>query len=500
MYKQDVHMLDNSTDRLPLRYNHLVTDFQPDSKKLRHWLNELTAFVERQILAMETDPAMGVVGSEGIALAEGLSLPISETPQEEFGALLRHIESAAQLSLRANGPGYMAYVPGGGLVTAAFAECIAGVLNRFTGIEAAAPALVRFESDVLSWLCAEFGLGPNARGIFTSGGSSANLTAMITARHVSFGESGDYRDALVFVSDQVHHSVSKSLRLAGIPSKNLVKIGVDSEFRMDVAALERAVRASTHRRPFLVVVSAGTTNTGSIDPLEEISEICRRYGLWMHVDGAYGGSFVLCARGKELLAGIEQADSITFDPHKGMFLPYGTGCLLVREGHHLAEAHRGDAGYLQDFDALNRAHAVPSPASYGPELSRPYRGLSLWLPLMVHGAGAFRRGLDEKLTLTQEIWTQMGVLPLELMGPPQLTAFAFRLPRQPEESLDKWNARNQRFLKRINAYNRVHLSSTPLSVVDGDAFSIRVCILSFRTHMRHVNWLLEDVERACRED
>jgi aromatic-L-amino-acid decarboxylase len=353
-------------------------------------------------------------------------------------------------------------------------------------------------------LASEFGYGPQARGLLTSGASLSLLSAVVTARHARLGDDGDYANATVYTSSQAHHAVTKAVALAGIPRHCVRQIDVDDRFRLDPRALRDAIAAdrSAGARPFLVVTAAGTTNTGAIDPLAEVAELCAAEGLWHHVDGAYGGAFVLCEDGRAKLAGIEQADSITFDPHKGMFLPLGTGCLLVRDGEALRRAHASTATYLQDFDAVDRSGEPPSPADYGPELSRGYRGLRLWLPLVLHGVGAFRRALTEKLQLTERFLGGLqraidGGLPVEIVTPPQLSIVPFRLRREPGESLEAWNRRNAGWLAAINERARVHLSSTLLSVSDGEAFTVRVCVLSFRTHADRVDACLEDVVQTA---
>jgi aromatic-L-amino-acid decarboxylase len=274
---------------------------------------------------------------------------------------------------------------------------------------------------------------------------------------------------------------------------------------MDPDALAESITVDRTQgaRPFLVVSTAGTTNTGAVDPLPAISQICQREQLWHHVDAAYGGAFVLCEQGRVALAGIDAADSIAFDPHKGMFLPYGTGCLLVADGERLRRAHQVNAAYLQDFDAHDRSGEPPSPSDYGPELSRDYRGLRLWLPLMLHGVRAFRDALTEKLALTREfarqLRTQMDAgVPIELVDDPQLTVAAFRLARAAGEPLAAWNHRNAAWLARINARARVCLSSTALPVADGEAFTLRACVLSFRTHAPVLDACLQDVLATLR--
>jgi len=466
-----------------------VPALDPDRDTLEGWLDDAKRFVLAHLDGLATARSSGALGAEARQIAVDVSAPIGEEPLGDLATVLGRLDRAVEASLRPNGPGYLAYIPGGGLPATAIADLIADVTNRFTGLAATAPALVRLEADVLRWLAAEFGYGPGARGLFTSGGSLANFAAVVTARHDRLGEGGDWRDAMVYASDQVHHTVVRDVRLAGIPEANVRRIPTDDRLRMRVDALDAALAADRGRKPFLVVASAGTTNTGAIDPLHAIADRCAANGLWLHADGAYGGAFVLCEEGRRRLDGLARADSIAFDPHKGMFLPYGTGCLLVRDGERLAAAHHGHAAYLQDVDA---GDDTPSPTAYGPELSRPYRGLRLWLPLMLHGARAFREALTEKLVLAAVAAQGLAALGLDVIDPPQLSVVAFRLPAGPGETDDAWDARNEALLHAINARGRVWLSSTRL----GGRFVLRVCVLSFRTHLPTVDALLEDVAAA----
>jgi aromatic-L-amino-acid decarboxylase len=369
-------------------------------------------------------------------------------------------------------PGFMAYVPGGGIQSAALANFLGNLSNRFTGIEDQASGLVALETQVIQWLCREFGLPETAFGVLTSGGSIANLTALITARVQYFGESGDFSKACVYVSDQVHHSVQKAAFLAGIPKENTVSIQTDHAFKLSMQALHERVQRDRKLglKPFCIVGSAGTTNTGAIDPLEELAAFCRQQNLWFHIDAAYGGAFVLCESGKAKLKGIELADSITFDPHKGMFLPYGTGGLLVKDRETLLKAYSYEADYLTPSQKN-------SPASLGLELSREYRGIKIWLPLMLHGAGAFRQALSEKLELTNWLHEELKKLPVQILCRPELSTIVFR----PGD-----------ISKRVNSYGRVYLSPTKLR---GELTS-RVCILSFKTHFEQVQACLEDISKA----
>ncbi len=475
---------------------------EPSSEELRALIDAFAGFAVDHLDALPQLHARGLSPARAQARAGETHVEIGEHPLEGgVPALLERLGRAYEASVLTAGPGYLAYVPGGGLPTSAIADLVSNLLNRYTGLVFAAPALVRFEADVIQWLAAAFGYDASARGLLCSGGSIANLSAVVTARLERLGEDADLRQAVVYGSSQAHHSVAKAMRMAGLPPSSLRQIEVDERLRLRPDALARAIASDRARglQPFLLVSSAGTTNTGAIDPLPELAELCAREGLWHHVDAAYGGGFVLCDEGRRRLAGIEQADSITFDPHKGMFLPYGTGCLLVRDGAALRRAHTSEAEYLKDF--AEDPTAAPSPAEHGPELSRPFRGLRLWLPLMLHGAAPFREALAEKLALAERFHDGLAAhvqagAPIELVDAPQLSVVPFRLRRAAGESRAAHEARNVAWLHAINERGRVYLSSTTLPSEHGPAFTLRVCVLSFRTHAAQIEQALEDVTQT----
>lgn len=476
---------------------------EPDRTTREHWLEAFSGFIQDHLDSVESQDPGGIQGAAGLAIAEAVSQTIPEAPlpggPERLVALL---EEAIPASYATTSPRYLAYVPSGALYGAAIADFVISGLNRFTGLAAEALAPCRLEADVVDWLLAEFGLGDvaSARGVLLSGGSMANFAATVTARHAHLGDQGDYRAATAYVSTQTHHSAAKALRLAGIPLSGVRSIPVDSHFRMSPEALERAIEGDRDagHAPFLVISSAGTTNTGAVDPLGAIADVCGRQGIWHHVDAAYGGGFVVCETGRNALSGIERADSITLDPHKSLFLPFGTGCLLVRDGDALRRAHQLDADYLAEgLDGES-----PSPAHYGPELSRRWRGLRLWLPLMLHGADAFRRTLGEKMALAQWFASRLSALmesglPVEWVARPQLTTAAFRLSRRPQEPLEAWNQRNLAWVQRLHAHGGVFLSTTRLPVPDGLAVTLRICVLSFRVHQAHVRECLEALRETA---
>ncbi|MDX1611390.1 MAG: aminotransferase class I/II-fold pyridoxal phosphate-dependent enzyme, partial [Candidatus Thermoplasmatota archaeon] len=335
------------------------------------------------------------------------------------------------------------------------------------------------------------GYPQGAGGLLTSGGSMANLIALVTARHEHLGEA--FLDGVIYTSDQTHNSVLKAARFAGIPRGNVREIATDDRFRLRPDALEAAIQADLDQglEPFFINANAGTTNTGAVDPLEAIADIAEAHGLWLHADAAYGGFFVLTDEGREALNGMARADSITLDPHKGLFLPYGTGSLIVRDPLTLERAHAEEADYLPDTAGVDLV-------DYGrisPELSRDFRGLRVWLPLKLHGIAPFRAQLEEKLELASRASQGLsGIEHVSILAEPQLSTLAFRLepPGMEGEALD---ALNHAWLDAINRDGRVMLSGTRLE----GRFALRVSIVSFRTHQEQVDALLDAAKTTASE-
>ncbi|MCB9896777.1 MAG: aminotransferase class V-fold PLP-dependent enzyme [Planctomycetes bacterium] len=385
-------------------------------------------------------------------------------------------------------PGYMAYVPGGGLFAAALADLLSDATNRYTGIRAAAPALVQLEANVLDWLVDWMGYPPTARGLLTTGGSQANFSALVAAREAKLGE--HLREGVLYVSTQVHHCVTKAARLAGILPDRVRAVDVDAAYRLDLADLARKVAAdrAAGLRPFCVVSSAGTTNTGAVDPLRALAAFCAEHDLWHHCDGAYGAFFHVVPELRELLDGLPLTDSLTLDPHKGLFLPYGTGALLVRDGEALRAAHAATAGYLP-----SPSDDLYDPSQYGPELSRDFRGLRVWLPVKLHGAGAFVAALREKRALAVDAHRRIAALPgVVIDAPPQLSLFAFHLTWS-GATREQEDAATAELCARVTRRGRVMITGCQA----GGRFLARVCVLCFRTRARHVDACVEDVAEAA---
>ncbi len=450
---------------------------------MRAMVEQAMARIVPHIESLPEQPASDTTGGEALALS--LREPIPRQGQA-FETLFDEVFRVTRTSFTASGPGYLAYIPGGGVFHTAVADLIADAINRYVGVWAAAPGLAQLEANVVRWFCDMVGYPESAGGFLTSGGSFANLSAVVTARRRHLPE--DFLRGTIYTSDQVHHSVHKAALLAGFPTANVRSVPTDDDFRIRLDALADHIAGDRQEgyQPFLIVGSAGTTNTGAVDDLTGLADLAERENMWFHADAAYGGFFMLTDRGRQGLAGLERADSLSLDPHKGLFVPYGTGSLLVKDRNTLVQAHSVSADYMP---TLQDNTDLVDFCEISPELSRPFRGLGVWLPIKMHGIEVFAQALDEKLDLSQWITNQLEQLEgLEILGRPQLTVTAFRVMR-PGWSLDESNRATRSLLDAVNRRRRVYLTGTMLD----DRFVIRICILSFRTHLDRMVMCYEDI-------
>lgn len=420
-------------------------------------------------------------------------LALAAMPPPEAGGdvepLLDTLRRAADESFQTAGPGYLAYIPGGGIVTSALAGFLGTVMNRYTGKVSTAPALVALEQSVLRWLCDLFAFPAGAQALLTAGGSGSNLIAVVAAR--TRHAPGQTDRATVYAGEHAHGSVAKAARTAGLAREHVRIVRTGPDLRMDAVHLRERIAAdrASGLLPVCVCAAAGTTNTGTVDDLRAVAAVAREAGVWFHVDGAYGGLFQMTARGRERLAGIELADSITLDPHKSLFLPFGTGAVVVRDREALRQAFAEDADYMQDLGSdVGSEHDLPDFDALSPELTREFRGLRLWLPLHLHGVAAFRDALDEKLDLAWDAYRALAGDPrLDVIGEPDLTVVVFRLRGGND-------AAQLAFLDRIHETQRVLLSSTRL----GGEVWLRLAVLSVRTHADRVAEALQIIAHAAR--
>jgi aromatic-L-amino-acid/L-tryptophan decarboxylase len=446
--------------------------------------------LRRAVVALSERFLRRVEGLRGFQETEGNGVGLLQSPISEHGI---PPEAAIELLERevihpgANpaSPGMMAYIPGGGIYHAALGDYLAAVTNKYAGVFFTGPGPVRMENLVLRWVADLIGYPAGAGGNIASGGSVANLMAIATARDAHGLKAADFASAVVYLTDQAHHCIAKALRFTGLAEAQVREVPTDERFRMLPAALEEAIAADRRQglRPWLIIASAGSTDTGAVDPLDAIATIAEREGCWFHVDAAYGGFFLLTEHGRSVLKGIERSDSAVLDPHKSLFLPWGAGVLVVRSVERLAATHSYSSAYMQD--AL-RDESEISPADVSIELSKPFRALRMWLPLVLLGTKPFQAALDEKLLLARYFHREVQALGFEAGPPPELSTVVFRRvpPGAGPERVDEVN---QSIVESLRRDGRVFLSSTLLQ----GRFTLRLVALGFRTHRRTIDLALQ---------
>ncbi|NNF04122.1 MAG: aminotransferase class V-fold PLP-dependent enzyme [Rhodothermales bacterium] len=420
------------------------------------------------------------VSEDGIGLEAALDL------------LREHVDA---VGLNPTSGRFFGYIPGGGLFTSGLGDWMAATTNRYAGVFFASPGAVRMENALIRWMADLIGFPETAGGYLAAGGSLANQTAIVAAREAKGVEGAAIERSVVYLTDHAHHCILKALGIAGLRRSVVRTVPVDERYRMRAEALQELL--STDREngltPFMIVASAGTTNTGSVDPLDAIADLAREYDAWYHVDAAYGGFFRLCAETfpetADLLEAMSRADSVVMDPHKTLFVPYGTGALIVRDRRHLLDTHSMDADYMQD---TRSADHEDSPADLSPELTKHFRGLRLWLPLQAHGVAAFRAALSEKLLLARYFHRRIGELNGFEAGPePDLSVVTFRYVPAAGDPDDF----NRRLAGRLQRDGRVFLSSTQIE----GRFTLRLAAVCFRSHREHVDEAIDILRETAAE-
>jgi glutamate/tyrosine decarboxylase-like PLP-dependent enzyme len=368
-------------------------------------------------------------------------------------------------------PRFHAYVPCPGSFAGAIGAWLAAGTNPFAGSWLGGATLASLELTVLRWIAELVGYPSDAEGILTSGGSMANLAALAAAR----ARRTPHEAARVFVSEEGHASVDKAASILGVPASCVVRVPVDARLRMRPDALRELLDAEREagRAPLAVCANAGTTNTGAIDPLDEIADVCRAFDVWFHVDGAYGGFAALADEARERLAGMARADSLTLDPHKWLYAPMGTGCVLVRHRNALRSAFSAQGYYLRDLppDEVNFL-------DFGPELSRRARALPVWTLLRSVGRTALAEQIATDLRFARLAAALLADDPrFEIVDPPQLSVVAFRHVARDGEGEDERAARDVELMERTLADGTSMLSST---IVAGRS-ALRLVVMNHRT-------------------
>jgi glutamate/tyrosine decarboxylase-like PLP-dependent enzyme len=339
-----------------------------------------------------------------------------------------------------NHPRHFAWVPGPSNYISVLADLLASGINVCPGtwLESSGPSQI--ELITTEWLLQLCGFPESGGGVFVSGGSIANLTGLVTARQVMLA--GEMAGAVVYSSAQAHSSNWKNLRILGFQPEQIRLVPVDERLRLDVAALKKAIDEDRRagRRPFCVIATAGTTNTGAVDPLNAIADVCEQQDLWLHVDGAYGAAAVLTERGRALLGGMERAHSLVLDPHKWLFQPFDIGCCLVRDVRWLEQSFSEHPEYLQDTrDKMDMTREVNF-CDRGVQLTRAFRALKLWMSIKVFGLDRFRSAIDRGISnaeRAQRLLEEQGNFEITTPAELAVVTFRFRPPDYPEHDLDQ---------------------------------------------------------------
>jgi aromatic-L-amino-acid decarboxylase len=416
------------------------------------------------------------------ALEELFREPVPErgTDPRELVERLKRDVFANQLHV--DHPRFFAFVPGPGNFVGAMADALASGFNSFVGTWLGGSGPAEIELVTIDWLRALCGLPETAGGLFVSGGSMANLTALAIARHARLGY--EIPGAMVYYSDQTHSASERALRVLGFAPSQTRKLTSDECFRLPVDALAREVAADRAQgwRPFCVIANAGTTNTGAIDPLLELVRFCREEGLWLHVDGAYGAAAVISGEGRRLLDGLGEVDSLALDPHKWLFQPFEIGCVLLRDRQLMKNALGIHPEYLRD---AHRFAEETNFCDYGIQLTRSFRALKLWMSFKTFGLEAFRDAVAHGFRLAEAAERRLRQNPAwEIVTPAQMGVVTFR---HREETA------NQQLVEAMLEDGYALLTST---VLRGRTV-LRLCTINPRTTEEEIGETVSRMERLA---
>jgi glutamate/tyrosine decarboxylase-like PLP-dependent enzyme len=370
-------------------------------------------------------------------------------------------------NLHVDHPRFFAFVPGPGNFVSTMGDALASGFNVFNGTWLGGSAGAAVEMTVIDWFRTFCGFPETGGGLFVSGGSAANLTALHAARTTKLGN--EIANAVIYFSDQTHYSVERALRVLGFSPTQFRRLTSNERFQLPLDSLRDAIRSdkALGLRPFCIIANAGTTNTGAVDPLSALADLCREEDMWLHADGAYGAASVICDRGKEKLRGLDRADSLSLDPHKWLFQPFECGCVLVRDKAGLRSAFQLMPEYMRD---VHRNVAETNPADYGVQLSRSFRALKVWLSINTFGLAAFRdavtRGFELAEFAERELRKRRGC---EILSPAEMAIVAFRFGKEDELQT--------RLVEQMLADGFAFLTSTTLKGVT----ALRLCTINPRT-------------------
>lgn len=452
----------------------LAKSLEPDKETREIWLSDWTDYLHRFIDAIPDQPAYrkGMVKKlKEIKIGDG------PKPIAELLDLFEH--EINYYGLNPASGGHLGYIPGGGIFASSLGDMMAAVSNRYAGIFFSNPGAVVMENQLIRWMCEVMGYPNTAHGNITSGGSIANLIAMVSARDFFQINRHNIHQAVIYTTAQVHHCVHKAVRIAGLAECVARTVPMDRSYRMDAEVLENLIIQDLNQglKPFMLIGSAGTTDTGAVDPLDKLADLAEKYKIWFHIDAAYGGFFNLLEAYKPLLKGIERSDSLAIDPHKGLFLPYGTGAALFKDTAAVLRTHHYRANYMKD--AFDIESDELNPCDLSPELTKHFRGPRMWVPLHLHGLLPFKAALEEKILLCRYFYHEIQQLGFQVGPYPMLSICIFRFV----PPFDDANTFNNKFVEALHEDGRVFFSSTSID----DVVWIRCAVLGFRTHRNIVD-------------
>ncbi len=392
------------------------------------------------------------------------------------------LEKVMTTSTLMSHPKSYSFVPGPSNYVSAMADALATGYNIFSGGWAASPAAAELEIVTIQWLLKIFGF-PKKKGggIFTSGGSMANLTALATARRIKCGD--DFSKAVIYLSDQAHSSNIKAIRVLGFKKEQIRIIPTDIELKFAVNKLKNCIAKDRlgGLHPFCLIATSGTTNTGTVDPLVELGKICKKEDIWFHIDGAYGAAAILSQKGKQLLKGIEKADSLTVDPHKWFYQPYEMGCLLVRNHKNLSHTFTEKPEYLRDIEGNTSEINF---YDHGIQLTRRFRALKFYMSLKTFGLKEFRDAITYNIDLAEEVETKLRKNKYwEVVFPATLAVINFRYnPIEKNYTEKQLDAINQYISEKVVASRKALLVTT---LLHGQVV-LRMCLINPRTSLEDI--------------
>ncbi len=441
----------------------------------------------------------------GDEIAKQINAP-APTEAESLAELLIDCQNVID-GCRHNGhPRFFGYVASPSTPAGAFADLLASTVNPSVTSWRSAPAATQVERTVIRWLGSLIGYDQDAQGLLTSGGSMANLTALLMAHRVKAGgaiaQTGLLNSGarmMIYASDQVHFSVVKAADILGLGKESVRLLPADDDFCMDANALRAAVQSDLEAglRPFCVVASAGTAGTGAIDPLSDLAEIANEFDLWFHIDGAYGAPAAMTDQRRAMFTGLERADTVSLDPHKWLYTPVDCGCLLYRDAAAARQAFVTEADYVK----VHEQAEIESFAfwDYSIELSRRFRALKVWLTLKYYGARRLAAAIADDIAMAEYMAEQVeSAADFELLAPVQLSICCFRyVPSRLSQGVNdaELNRLNERIMHRVQRGGRAYLSNAMLR----GKFALRACIINFRTTRADIDLTLEIVRDAARE-